>query len=358
MKLVLRLVLAALTLALSPVSLAHAGGDPGPGSADGGSDTGGSDGGGSGAGGGGDGVTAGPAGVSVPRVMVEDFSTDPRAVAAGEEFELYYRLRNHSATTRIYNMKVTVESADAAFLPTSGTTSSFIPTIGAGNYATRTQTYRALPSLEAKPYVLTINLEYEDKDFNAYSSSETVAVQVTQEARAAASTPQLMPDTLMVGQDASLTFTIQNRGRAKLFNAKASIPEGQALTAPDVFVGTIEPGASGTVDMMVNVASEAASPVEIEISYEDDDGTPTTFTQEVQVMAMEMPMPEEEFPEEFEPEGGAGLAMVPVLGVAGTGLLGLGVMGWTIRRARRRKADQADADLLASLDDEPLIAED
>ncbi len=365
MKLVLRLVVAVLAMLMLGVTpaLAYAGGDVAPpasggDSGDGGSGPGSGSGSGSGDGGGGGSGSAGPGGVSIPRVMVEDFSTDPSTVRAGEEFELYYRLRNHSATTRVYNMKVTVESADAAFLPLSGTTSSFIPTIGAGNYASRTLPFRALPSLEAKPYMLTISLEYEDKDFNAYTSSETVAVQVTQEVRAAASAPQLVPDMLMVGQEASLTFSIQNQGRSKLFNAKAAIPDGQALTAPEVFVGTIEPGASGTVDMMVNVASEADKPVEIEISYEDDNGTPTTFTQEVQVMAMEMPMPEEEFPSEFEPEGGMGLPLVPILAAAGIGLLALAVIGLVIRRARRRKADQADADLLASLDDEPLIAED
>ncbi|NHB85812.1 hypothetical protein G7085_17945 [Tessaracoccus sp. HDW20] len=54
-------------------------------------------------------------------------------------------------------------------------------------------TFRALPSLEAKPYQLTIEVEYEDPSANAYQSSETLAVEVNQELRADTSVPQVTP---------------------------------------------------------------------------------------------------------------------------------------------------------------------
>ena len=356
-------LLAVLMLAIAPAALAHAdaenggsdvaGGGGGTGSGNGG------DGDGGGGGGGGGGGTDGPAGVSVPRVMVESFDTSPGTVQAGQEFELSFTLRNTSSTTRVRNMKVTVASSDAAFLPVAGTSSLFIPSIRPGNYASRTLLFRALPSLDPKPYQVTISLEYEDSQANAYTSSEDVAVVVTQETRASASAPQLMPEMLMVGQQGSLTFNIQNQGRSKLFNAKASIPEGQAITGPEVFVGTIDSGATGAVDMMVTAATESAGPVEILVSYEDDEGAEKSFTQEVQVMAAPMPMPEEPIgPEEPMPEEGMALPWIPILAVAGAALLALIVILVVVRRARHRKAAQADADLLASMDAEPLISED
>jgi hypothetical protein len=164
---------------------------------------------------------------------------------------------------------------------------------------------------------------------------------------------------LMVGQQGSLTFNIQNQGRSKLFNAKATIPEGQPITAPEVFVGTIEPGASGAVDMMVTAEAEAAGPVEILVTYEDDEGTEKSFTQDVQVMAAPMPDPGEMIPEEpFPGEEGPAIPWVPILAVAGAAILALVVIIVVVRRARHRKAAQADADLLASMDAEPLISED
>lgn len=356
-------VLAVLALAIAPTALAHAdadgggsdvagnGGGAGSGTGSGSGDGGGADGGGGG--------TEGPAGISVPRVMVEEFDTSPGTIQAGQTFEVSFVLRNTSTKTRVSNMKVTVASPDAAFLPTASTSSLFIPGIRPGNYASRTMTFRALPSLEAKPYSMTISLEYEDSKANAYTSTENVAIEVTQELRASASSPQLLPEMLMVGQQGSLTFNIQNQGRSKLFNAKATIPEGQPITAPEVFVGTIEPGASGAVDMMVTAEAEAAGPVEILVTYEDDEGTEKSFTQDVQVMAAPMPDPGEMIPEEpFPGEEGPAIPWVPILAVAGAAILALVVIIVVVRRARHRKAAQADADLLASMDAEPLISED
>ena len=113
MKLLLRLaltVLAVLALAIAPATLAHA--DAGDGGSDvagngSGGGTGSGDGGGSGGGGLDGGGTEGPAGISVPRVMVEEFDTSPGSVQAGQTFEVSFVLRNTSTKTRVSNMKVT-----------------------------------------------------------------------------------------------------------------------------------------------------------------------------------------------------------------------------------------------------------
>lgn len=237
MKLLLRLaltVLAVLALAIAPATLAHA--DAGDGGSDvagngSGGGTGSGDGGGSGGGGLDGGGTEGPAGISVPRVMVEEFDTSPGSVQAGQTFEVSFVLRNTSTKTRVSNMKVTVASPDAAFLPTAGTSSLFIPGIRPGNYASRTMTFRALPSLEAKPYAMTISIEYEDSKANAYTSTENVAIEVTQELRASASSPQLLPEMLMVGQQGSLTFNIQNTRAARSCSTRRP-PSPRASRSP------------------------------------------------------------------------------------------------------------------------------
>ena len=77
------------------------------------------------------------------------------------------------------------------------------------------------------------------------------------------------------------------------------------------------------------------------------------------LLAAPMPMPEEPIgPEEPLPEEGMALPWIPILAVAGTALLALIIILIVVRRARHRKAAQADADLLASMDAEPLISED
>ncbi|QNP57104.1 hypothetical protein [Tessaracoccus defluvii] len=103
------LSLLVLTLAMCLVPLTSAAGD--------GEGTGGNGSGGNGSGGGG-GEVPPVGGVSVPRVMVEDFSVNPQQVFAGQGFTVHFSLRNTSTTTRVQNLKVTLASPDTAFLPT------------------------------------------------------------------------------------------------------------------------------------------------------------------------------------------------------------------------------------------------
>lgn len=68
---------------------------------------------------------------------------------------------------------------------------------------------------------------------------------------------------------------------------------------------------------------------------------------------------EEMIPEDpFPGEEGMAIPWVPILAVAGAAILALAVIIVVVRRARHRKAAQADFDMLASMDAEPLISED
>lgn len=365
MKMIHRLLLVLMTVfTLTLIPLSSAAGDPmdsevlgNGGSADGGGAGGGGGGGGGGIivdpGGGGGGAVPG---VSTPRVILSGFTTNPEVVQAGEEFQVTFTLHNTSTRTRVQNMKVTLASADAAFLPANGSSSIFIRRIGADQIETGTMNFYSLPSLEERPYQLMIGIEYEDAAANPYSAQESVAIQVKQNIRADASVPQLSPPQLTVGQEASLTFNIFNQGKTKLYNAKATVKEGQPVTAPEVFIGTIEPGTSGAVDMTVMAQEEAAGPVAITVSYEDVDGKVTTMDKTVEVAVME-PMPMEEPGMWEEPmEEQAPFPWIPVL--VGAGLLALFlVIALVVRGRRRRRREAEDLESLEALGD-PLISPD
>lgn len=305
-----------------------------------------------GAGGGSD--MSGPSGVSVPRVMLSGFGTTPAQIVAGQDFDVNFTLRNTSTQRRVSNLKVTLASGEGAFLPATGSSSIYIEGINSGGEALRTMRFHSLPSLEEKSHQMTLTVDYEDKDANAFSSSETVAVQVKQDVRASATEPILSPATLNMGQDGSLTFNINNQGKSKLFNAKAMLPAGQHVTAPEVFVGTIEPGASGAVDMTVHAQTETSAPVKIEVSYEDSVGKASTITKNIDV-AVQPPMRQQMEPEmlaDQEPTSGFGwilplLVLLVILGVVTAIVLS--------RRARRHREEQADRESLAMFDGEPLV---
>lgn len=352
MKMTQRLLLVLMVVfGLTMIPLISAAGDP---VTDGGVSTGGDSAGDTGGttGGGGGGGSVVP-GVSTPRVILAGFTTEPAEVVAGQDFTVAFTLRNTSTRTRVQNMKVTLSSDDSAFLPASGSSSLFINRIRADQLETASMAFHSLPSLEEKPYRLTLTIDYEDAAANPFTSTETVSIQVRQNIRADASVPQLMPSQLTLGQDASLTFSIFNQGKTKLYNAKAAIKDGQAITSPEVFVGTIDPGASGAVDMIVNAAEEAVGPVTISVSFEDVNGNVTTMdkTAEVAVMA---PMPIEEPPLGEQPGQEAGPSLLIPL-IAAT-LLGLVVIvALAVRRRRRRRVEREDLESLSELGEDPLI---
>lgn len=314
--------------------------------------------GGAGAGGGvGDPGTTVP-GLSTPRVMLAGFVSTPTEVEAGQDFTVSFTLRNTSKRTRVENIKVSLAAGEgAAFLPADGSSSIFIPRISAADESIQTMTFHSLSSLEERPYQMQLSVEYEDAVANAYSSQEMVSVSVKQKVRADTSVPQVMPEMLMVGQDGSVTFNIHNQGKTKLFNAKAVVKEGQAVSGEEIFIGTIEPGTSGAVDMMVHADDESENPVIIEVTYEDAEGTVTALSKELPLSVMPMDVGEE-YPEDmtFEEDSGLGIWPYVIGGVVLLLLILLAVM--LVRRSRRRRRERDDVDSLSMMDEDPLMPAD
>lgn len=164
---------------------------------------------------------------------------------------------------------------------------------------------------------------------------------------------------IQVGQDASVTFNIHNQGKTKLYNAKAVVKDGQPVTGDEIFIGTIESGSSGAVDMLVHADEEMTDPLLIEVTYEDVDGKVTALSKEVPLSVMPMEMVEEEFPMEEFPEDGMGIPLLPIVIGLVLLLLLLVVVLLLVRRSRRRSREREDMESLSMLsDDDPLVPAD
>lgn len=290
--------------------------------------------------------------------MLTGFTSAPEEVMAGQDFTVSFTLLNTSPKKRVQNIKVSLSSGEgAAFLPANGSSSLYISGISSGDQSIQTMSFHSLASLEEKPYQMTLTVEYEDSDANAYQSQETVAVEVKQGVRADTSVPQVMPEMIQVGQDASVTFNIHNQGRTKLYNAKAVVKDGQPVTGEEMFIGTIEPGSSGAVDMLVRAEEESGDPLVIEVTYEDVDGKVTSLSKEVPLGVMPAETMEE-FPEDdMLVDESVGLPLLPIM-VGVLLLVLLVVILLVVRRSRRRSREQEDMESLSMMDDDPLVPAD
>lgn len=289
---------------------------------------------------------------SVPRVMLTSFSTDPTDVKAGSDFTLSLGLSNMSSTTSIGNLKITVVSAESALLPVSGASSAYVSSIPAGGGTGVSFSYKALPTLDERPYQLTIHLEYENNaDHSPVVADEAIAIVVSQPSRAETSQLKLTPSSITVDQDANVSFTVQNLGKSVLHNTKVKLKDNPALTAEEVFVGNIAPGSAGAVDVMMTAVKAGTAKAVLEISYEDSAGNRSSFERTVE-LEIEEATQDDPVVETTDSGPGAVRILVPLAGLAVIG----GVVGgyvWNQRRKQRRAAELAES--MSHLDAEPIV---
>lgn len=231
---------------------------------------------------------------SVPRVIVTGFDTEPAQVKAGSDFKLIIHLKNTSKKTAVSNMLFdlqapaagTDEAAEApAFLPVSGSSSIYLEKIPANGTKDISIELNSRADLIQKPYSITMTMQYENSDAVQFEGQSSLAIPVMQAARFEFSEIQIMPDTVMVGDEANITCNLYNLGRVKMYNVKASF-EGDAITGQEQFLGNIESGGTGVIDSIITAAAESydESNCRLVLSYEDDSGNVTTVEQPFTMM--------------------------------------------------------------------------
>ncbi len=225
--------------------------------------------------------------ISTPRVIVTGFTTTPEEVYAGDTFKLTLNLKNTSKDTTVSNMlfdiQGTQEGTDAnntyaAFLPTAGSSTIFVDSIAPNASKSISIELKSKADLAQKPYVVTVNMEYEDDKANPFTETASVSVPIKQEAKVDLSSIQVMPEAIQIGNEANVMFSIYNVGKTKLYNVNVKF-EADSISGGDTFVGNMDPGATGNIDAYLTgqAATMDDGTVKILITYEDEEGKEATI---------------------------------------------------------------------------------
>lgn len=204
---------------------------------------------------------------------------------------LTLHLKNTSTATSVNNMifeiVAAVEGKDAdttyaAFLPTAGSSTIFVDTIGKNGTKDIQIEMEAKADLTQKPYAVDVNMSYEDEHVNAYTNKTSVSIPVKQEARVDISEPEVMPSSIDVGSESNIMFNIYNMGKTKLYNVQVKT-DSDTVGGGDAFIGNLDSGATGSVDIYVTGQSATMDEglVKLLISYEDETGEATVIEKEV-----------------------------------------------------------------------------
>ena len=92
---------------------------------------------------------------------------------------------------------------------------------------------------------------------------------------------EINPDSISVGDDANITFQINNTGKVVLYNLMAKF-KADSIKENEAYIGNVKPGESGNVD--VNLTGKAVTSddgkINLTISYEDENGNVTEETKD------------------------------------------------------------------------------
>lgn len=232
-----------------------------------------------------------------PRVIIDGFRTEPEVVNAGDTFKLILKVRNTSKKTAINNLELnlqgtsqsddlsdsesdtsTAETSSDAFMPVKGSSTLYVDSIGVDKTEEISIDLTAKADLGQKPYTVSVAMKYEDGSANPFDSTSSISIPVKQKARLEVSAMAVDPAEIALEEEGSITFSINNLGRTKLYNVRARA-EAESVTASDAFVGNIDSGSSGDVELLVTGMQETADEGEVTIiiTYEDQDGNEDSY---------------------------------------------------------------------------------
>lgn len=278
---------------------------------------------------------------ATPKLIITGYETSPKKVMAGDEFTITIHVQNTSKTTAIRNAKFLIGNEAGSILPTSGSSSIYVERIGAGETGDLTIGMKTASDLAQKSYVITVKGDFDDSNNTSFSYSENLYLPIYQDIKLGISDISMTPESIGVGDEGTLMFTINNQGKAGVYNASVNI-KGDAVTAEESYVGNIAASSSAYASITLTGQQDNSDTgtVTAVITYEDADGTVYEMEQEIDCyvsefsmddMATDITMEEEDF--------SPGFSIIKILAIVIGILLVIGVIVTiVILRKRKQKA--------------------
>lgn len=210
----------------------------------------------------------------------------------------------------------------------------------------------AKSDLSQKPYVLTVNMKYDTEDQVNLSDVAHVSVPIKQEAKLDTGTAEIMPESIAVGEQSNVMFSIFNTGKTTLFNVKVNY-ESDTVDSGVTYLGNIAPGNTGNVDsMLTGIAPDMGTGiVKAVITYEDEAGNETRYEKDLNLQVYEMNFDEGMMEDiSMEPvvdeSAQKGIPLIAIIGIAAAVVVLIVIIIVIVSKRRKAKKQREDMDLL------------
>lgn len=134
-----------------------------------------------------------------------------------------------------------------------------------------------------------VKTEYENSKAEAFSAEDTLYIPVSLRQRLSVTDVYVAEDSIEVGDTVELSATVNNLGEGSLHNVTVYL-SGDNIEDSSSYVGNVEPGKSGTVDMLTKatvVTEGDHKKNKMIITYEDKDGNVQEETVDVDLRVAE-----------------------------------------------------------------------
>ncbi len=228
--------------------------------------------------------------VSVPKIVIQRYSTGVDTVTAGEEFTLALDIKNEHETLSADNIKVTIVTDDTGAFTTAKENNSFyISKILPGDMVHKEIQLKVKADSTTKVYPLTVEFNYEydgmelprDTLTSGLIVNEVLNIQVAEDSRPVLT--NVLPGTygeLVCGEINSLTFNLANRGKSPLYNVEVTVTGDFQLSREVYFIGTVESGTRTSHELEITPLIEGIGNGLITITYEDSNGVADKIEEE------------------------------------------------------------------------------
>ena len=281
-------------------------------------------------------------GVTNPILMVTDYGIgSDKYVMAGKDFPLSLTITNTSAKT-LRNIKVTVQDSSGAILPSQGSSSFFINSIGPGVSYGKLLPMTVNNDIAAGNCTIAVNMSYEDLDGGTYSSADTITVPVTQEDRLVID-DILDPGWLMAGEQGYMQIKYYNMGKTTLNNLRISVSGDFTVDGDSSqYVGNMANGRSDYFSFNFYPNQEGEMHGKAVFTYENAQGDEQTIEKEFTFNIQPAPVWEDPGEMPIEPEK-PGLGSLPIWGKALIAAAAVVAAIFGIKAARKHKKAKAEA---------------
>lgn len=230
----------------------------------------------------------GKSGLGRPKIIVKNYAIEEATVAmAGQEFVLNVDLFNTSSDDVVKNIKVTMESDDGVFSPVDSSSSFFLEYLARQEVKTIPLKFKTKMDASVKVYNLTLTMEYEDGEGNAYDSQEQpykevekLGIQVSQPVRLELAEP-MIPYDAAVNVPSDIEMEFFNMGKSTMYNMMVKLEGNFQVQGSNYFVGNFESGRSEYFSATVIPEAEGEAVGKLIFEYEDALGNIEKVEQDV-----------------------------------------------------------------------------